>query len=420
MRSKIEMRQISLIICASLLTILMGCSEKTFAPDPKLKNENPAVANNTEKDLDPTNNNTEVRVPEDFPQDVPIYQTAKIIRVETNNNDTPTKVIWESKDPSNSIESFYQQQLFQNDWKIDRPFNNNDNNSANPTDENILTASKNDRTIDITVTNSNSATQLTIAYNSNNSTSTVTSPTATPSTTPTATPTVTPNPSESSIDTVSFGDISQLPEQNRQYIQDLGNLNILTTNNNNFEPNKPITRREYAKWLFAANNKIFANDPSKQIRLAANTSQPVFSDIKSNDADFTIIQGLAEAGIIPSSLSGDNNRQQFNPNALLTREDLIAWKVPLDVRKSLPNASLDSLKDTWGFQDINKISPEIWRSLLADYQNGDRSNLKRTFGYTTLFQPKKTVTRSEAAATLWYFGDRSDGLSAKDATSSQQ
>jgi hypothetical protein len=418
MRSKIEIKQISLIICASLLTVSMGCSEKTFAPDPKLKNENPAVANNTDNNPDRTNN-TDVSLPKDFPQDIPIYQTAKLIRVETNNNnDTPTKVIWESQDPSNSIESFYQQQLFQNDWKVDRPFNNNDNNSANHTAENILTASKNDRTIDITVINSNSTTQLTIAYN--NSTALVTSPTPTLTATPTATPTTTPNLGENSNNTVSFGDIFQLPEQNRQYIQDLGNLNILTTNNNNFEPNKPITRREYAKWLLAANNKIFANDPSKQIRLAANTSQPVFSDIKGNDADFAIIQGLAEAGIIPSSLSGDNNRQQFNPNAPLTREDLIAWKVPLDVRKSLPNASLDSLKETWGFQDINKISPEVWRSLLADYQNGDRSNLKRTFGYTTLFQPKKTVTRSEAAATLWYFGDRNDGLSAKDAVSNQQ
>lgn len=414
MKSKIGIKQISLIICASLLTVSMGCSEKTFAPDPKLKNENPAVANNTDR-----TNNTEVSLPEDFPQDIPIYQAAKLIRVETNNNnDTPTKVIWESQDPSNSIESFYQQQLFQNDWKVDRPFNNNDNYSANPTAENILTASKNDRTIDITVTNFDSTTQLTIAYN--NSTAPVTSPAPTLTATPTATPITTPNPSENSNNTISFGDISQLPEQNRKYIQDLGNLNILTTNNNNFEPNKPITRREYAKWLLAANNKIFANDPSKQIRLAANISQPVFSDIKSNDTDFAIIQGLAEAGIIPSSLSGDNNRQQFNPNAPLTREDLIIWKVPLDVRKSLPTASLDSLKETWGFQDINKISPEVWRSLLADYQNGDRSNLKRTFGYTTLFQPKKTVTRSEAAATLWYFGDLNDGLSAKDAVSNQQ
>jgi hypothetical protein len=32
-----------------------------------------------------------------------------------------------------------------------------------------------------------------------------------------------------------------------------------------------------------------------------------------------------------------------------------------------------------------------------------------------LFQPKKSVTRAEAAASLWYFGIQDQGLSAKDA-----
>ena len=36
------------------------------------------------------------------------------------------------------------------------------------------------------------------------------------------------------------------------------------------------------------------------------------------------------------------------------------------------------------------------------------------FGYTTLFQPKKPVTRAEAAASLWYFGFQGDGITAKE------
>jgi hypothetical protein len=419
MRSKIQIEPVCSIICAISLVIFTGCSETNFAPDPKLKGENSPVTNNSpdSSQVNSTqNNNSEPQLPTDFPQDIPIYQNTKLVRVETDDLGAPTKIIWESNDPSNLIESFYQKQLFENDWKVDRPFNNTDNDRG--TSENMLTASKNERKIDITVTNSGSATQLAIAYNNLNTptVSLTPTPTATPTTTPTQSPTSNSTPSNTS----SFDDISQLPEQNRQYIQDLASLNILTPTSGKFEPNKPITRREYAKWLFAANNKIFANNPSKQIRLATNTAQPVFSDIKGEDADFGIIQGLAESGILPSSLSGDNNQKVFNPDAPLTREDLIAWKVPLDVRKSLPTASLDSLKETWGFQDINKISPEVWRSLLADYQNGDRSNLKRTFGYTTLFQPKKTVTKAEAAATLWYFGDKSDGLSAQDASKSME
>ena len=93
---------------------------------------------------------------------------------------------------------------------------------------------------------------------------------------------------------------------------------------------------------------------------------------------------------------------------------MIAWKVPLDTRQALPNASLEAVKDTWGFQDAGKIDPKALRAILADFQNSDRSNIRRAFGYTTLFQPKKTVTRAEAAAVLWYFGNASEGLSAEE------
>jgi hypothetical protein len=58
--------------------------------------------------------------------------------------------------------------------------------------------------------------------------------------------------------------------------------------------------------------------------------------------------------------------------------------------------------------------------VLADYQNGDLSNIRRAFGYTTLLQPQKVVTRAEAAATLWFFGSQGDGLSAQDALQAKQ
>ncbi|MGB3642768.1 MAG: S-layer homology domain-containing protein, partial [Rivularia sp. (in: cyanobacteria)] len=57
---------------------------------------------------------------------------------------------------------------------------------------------------------------------------------------------------------------------------------------------------------------------------------------------------------------------------------------------------------------------------IADYQNGEQSNIRRVFGYTTLFQPKKAVTRAEAAAALWYFGTESEGISAKEALKLKQ
>ena len=88
------------------------------------------------------------------------------------------------------------------------------------------------------------------------------------------------------------------------------------------------------------------------------------------------------------------------------------------MRRSLPNATLDAIKESWGFQDAAKIDPKVLRAVLADYQNSDLSNIRRAFGYTTLFSPKKTVSRAEAAAVLWFFGAQGDGLSAKDALQS--
>jgi hypothetical protein len=114
-------------------------------------------------------------------------------------------------------------------------------------------------------------------------------------------------------------------------------------------------------------------------------------------------------------LSGDSTTVLFRPDAPLTREQLVLWKVPLDTRQALPTANLDAVKQTWGFQDIGKIDPKALRAVLADFQNGEQSNIRRVFGYTTLFQPKKLVTRAEAAGALWYFGTQGEGVSAVDA-----
>ncbi|BFM41252.1 S-layer homology domain-containing protein [Synechocystis sp. LKSZ1] len=249
--------------------------------------------------------------------------------------------------------------------------------------------------------------------------------------TPTPSLTVSPSPSPISSPLPSTGaspvpfpspspagqvDLTGLPESFQRYIQDLQALDIVTEQSApNFQANSPVRRRDFARWLFLANNRFFLNVSSKQIRPAQANAAPVFTDVPQADPDFTIIQGLAEAGLIPSSLTNDPSATLFRPNAPLTREDLILWKVPLDQRRSLPNASLDNIKETWGFQDAAKIDPKVWRALYGDYQNGEQANLRRMLGFTTLFQPKKAVTQAEATAALWYFGSQGEGLNATEA-----
>jgi hypothetical protein len=252
----------------------------------------------------------------------------------------------------------------------------------------------------------------------------------------------------------SFTDLTQAPTELRPYVIDLANLGVLTLrpidqndqsqnnqsqNNQNqtnqkseqkpaiptssvatsvdplnqFKPQQTVSRRQYARWLVATNNRLYANQSARQIRLAVTNDTPAFQDVPKSDPDFAAIQGLANAGLIPSAIAGNSTAVTFRPDASLTREDLILWKVPVDMRRSLPTATLEAVEQTWGFQDTAKIEPRALRAVLADYQNSDFANIRRAFGYTTLFNPKKTVTRAEAAAVLWYFGYQDEGVSAK-------
>ena len=186
-----------------------------------------------------------------------------------------------------------------------------------------------------------------------------------------------------------------------------------------FRPNQAITRREYARWLLAANNRFYSGQRTRKISPGVSSAKPVFQDVKTNDPDFDAIQGLAEAGIIPSPLTGSSTAVTFRPDAPLTRKDLLLWKVPLDTRQLLPQATAAAVQQAWGFQDAGKIEPRALQAVLADHQNGDFSNIRRAFNYTTLFQPDKAATRAEAAAVIWRFGNSTEGITAAELRSPQ-
>ncbi|MBD2138555.1 S-layer homology domain-containing protein [Anabaena sp. FACHB-1237] len=395
--------------------------ELALSPDPQLQKNPPLLAQTPTPT--PTNSNIpNIKLPEDFPENIPTYPNATLAETKPiNNEQSPDlKIVltrWESVDPSNLIISFYRNELAAKKWQIIKQ----------PQDDTagIFTAQNDNLTITIAIkpqtvntanpNQSQTSTELLITYEKHNSdhpNNTKLGP-ALPSENPS--PEITNKPE--TLTSQEFTDIDQAPPEWRTHLQDLVDLGVLSIEpkTNQFHPNKIITRREYARWLFNANNAMYPKNPAKQIRLASTNTQPVFRDVLAKDADFAIIQGLAEAGLIPSSLSGDSTTVLFQPDAPLTREQLILWKVPLDTRQPLPTANLEAVKQTWGFQDVGKIETKALKAVLADYQNGENSNIRRVFGYTTLFQPKKAVTRGEAAAALWYFGIQGEGISATEA-----
>lgn len=395
---------------------------------------------------------------------------------DTTSEGTVTR--WVSSDPINVVQSFYLREFQKNNWSLTKSEDAQANqtevqeNQPNNGQGEKISARLNDLQVIVSIRPASSSTpsptpspsqagasqdaqavtEFNIQYNNNSTANTapiepdssnaqaqVPQPGApefigpVPPPEQAATPNVTSTPPVDNTNTVpntSSGgtqksDLGNVPPELRGYIQDLAALGVLSpesgeaksnqSDTTQFQPNKIISRREFARWLVAANNQIRSNNQSQQIRGASSASQPAFQDVRPQDPDFAVIQGLAEAGLIPSSLSGDSTAVLFRPDAPLTREQMILWKVPLDNRQALPNASVDAVKQSWGFQDAARIDPKALRAVLADFQNSEQSNIRRVFGFTTLFQPKKAVTRMEAAAALWYFGSPTEGLSARDA-----
>jgi S-layer homology domain len=379
--------------CLAVMTLISisGCTggkslQNNLAPDPKL--QDPATVSPKPSDAPTKSTNS-------LPTDFPLYTQAQLqSTAETKEGGTVTT--WTTPDSIEFVYKFYQQELPSKQWEIITP----------PSDSSPqLVAKQQQTTVTIAPQTSTEKQQAGLTTYTISLLSTTTPPTPVP--TPAAS---TQNPSAAPISTKPS---SSAPTATADYLTDLTKIGVLTSKDT--ATNRVVTRREYARWLVAAHNKITGTKPTQQIKLAATDTKPIFQDVPSTNPDFPSIQGLAEAGLIPSPLSGDATSVLFRPDTPLTREQMILWKIPLDTRQSLPAASLDAVKQTWGFQDAGKVDPKALRAVLADFQNGEQSNIRRVFGYTTLFQPKKTVSLGEVAIAIWYFGANSEGLSARDA-----
>lgn len=424
-------------LAACLLISVTSCAnsptgkalEQSLAADPRLQ-ENPATF--TPPPAQSSRPDEAVsELPADFPSEIPLYPDAELQEVKplldaAGNPDEQGQVTrWTTSDSSTLVQNFYRKQFQENKWQL----------ASQPTDDQKGSFETSLDNLQVKVFVEPAGQKLTaganlvIKYRRDGGETAQPKPDKSPTaivggSTSSTTASPSPTPTESAK-SGSFTDLNKAPAELRQSVEDLAALGVLTPENaavktkesaagDKFEPNKIITRREYARWLVAANNQIHSNQSARKIRLGLETAEPAFSDVSRKDPDFAVIQGLAEAGIIPSSLSGDGTDVSFRPDAPLTREQLLLWKVPLDTRRSLPTASTEAVQQTWGFQDAAKIDPKALRAVQADFQNGELSNIRRSFGYTTLLQPSKPVTRAEAGAALWYFGFQGEGLSAKD------
>ncbi|XP_023636812.1 uncharacterized protein LOC17882543 isoform X2 [Capsella rubella] len=194
-------------------------------------------------------------------------------------------------------------------------------------------------------------------------------------------------------------------------------LQVLKVIGTDTQPSDLCTRREYARWLVSASSALSRNTTSKvyPAMYIENVTELAFDDVTPEDPDFSSIQGLAEAGLITSKLSNRDLLDDaegtflFSPESLLSRQDLISWKMALEKRQ-LPEADKKMLYELSGFTDIEKINPDAWPAIIADLSTGEQGIAALAFGCTRLFQPQKPVTKGQAAIAL-SSGEASDIVS---------
>ncbi|RVW45566.1 hypothetical protein CK203_092119 [Vitis vinifera] len=181
------------------------------------------------------------------------------------------------------------------------------------------------------------------------------------------------------------------------------------------------TKREYARWLVRA-NLLLERDPRHRIfssSLPSGSIISAFDDVNAEDRDYGSIQALAEAGIIPSKLSGNSNSAldsskvqgevYFSPDRFISRQDLINWKAQLEY-KFMPGIKEKILKPDLftvqisrtkvDFMDMKEISSDASPEFFIDMLAGDRSIVRKVFGQSKRFQPNKPSTKAQSAVAL--------------------
>lgn len=373
-------------------------------------------------------------LPTDFPRELnypnaslqAVQQGDQSIASKSNSQQSTQQTRWATSDNSQAVQQYYSDLLQDNDWQL--------TGRKLSQQQLILMAKRNRLNVRVTIPASGTLvpeqtgnqetrrrvpmTIFSIDYSQGD-----VSPTAK------KTPQSPPKPGDSDFigpvypDEASLSSETASPEASgqvssdlRPYVKDLQQLGVLEIE----DPNQPIQRGTFARWLVETNNRLYQDQPTQQIRLATTNQEPAFKDVPSSNSNFPYIQGLAEAGFIPSSLSGDANQTTFQPDKPLTREVLLSWKVPIDFRKILPSTTTAKVQEVWGFKDTKRISAPALSAIFADHNNGELANIRRLLGAALLFQPQKPVTQAEAAATLWFIGVAGEGYSAKDVLKAEQ
>lgn len=226
------------------------------------------------------------------------------------------------------------------------------------------------------------------------------STTAPPTASTTATTDATTEPTTASGttgNTKTFTDIAGVFGEKE--IKDLVAIGVIESTSDTFRPAKPVTRAEFVRWLVKSNNLV--RKKNAFIRPAEPGTPSSFTDVTEANPDFKYIQGMADAG-----WSVGFPDKTFRPDEVLTREQMIGIKNPIDWNTE----SYNGYQKAWS--DGDKINKNFLTQMSTEafglYQCNGNNNWSRIFGKTKVCIPQKPVSRAEAAMCVWAVGAKGE------------
>ena len=173
-------------------------------------------------------------------------------------------------------------------------------------------------------------------------------------------------------------------------------------------PSGAITRGEFARRLVEANNRLWFDEPGKQIR-PSNYGAQAFPDVPPSHADYAYLQALAAAGYATAFADGT-----FRPDAPLTREEMLALKEAVD-RGGVDRYYENAWRANVPYRDAAALGPR-YRGAIAEDAALDRyarahgtpalalDNVRRAFGSGATLRPQQPVTPAQAGRVLGKIG----------------
>lgn len=179
--------------------------------------------------------------------------------------------------------------------------------------------------------------------------------------------------------TVKFTDISK--HWSNGAVQILIKKGAIPFDQDKFIPGKAITRSEFAEMLYKALDINIAY-------LKAPDIKDYFTDVKQDASYAQALIDLVTVNIL------DNKGESFNPNATLTREEMIHYIMNAYKYEMGDSYALINIKPPF-FKDDSEVTPiysgEVGRAAHYKIISGSGKNL---------FHPKANATRAEAAMVI--------------------